>query len=170
MPVSWADGPADRHLHMLDATNQSDRNRRAADRSHPQRTGGGPQFSAATSILTGISLHRFGPPRLPGTLRNLGRWQLSMFGWHVAASRPVRLVICAKGSAPLGTPATPSEPSAALVSTMLDTCGGLTRRSARPAFGWSGDSTPGQRARRGLRRRPRRGTGPGTSGRSRGRP
>ena len=41
--MSWTDGPADRHLHMLDATNQSDRNRRAADRSHPQRTGGGPQ-------------------------------------------------------------------------------------------------------------------------------
>ena len=55
----WTDGPVDRHLHMLDATNQSDRNRRAADRSHPQRAGGGPS-RAATPILTGISI---GPSR-----------------------------------------------------------------------------------------------------------
>jgi nucleoside-diphosphate-sugar epimerase len=46
---------SDKHLHMLDATNQSDQNRRAADRSHPPRTGGGTN-RAATSILTGISV------------------------------------------------------------------------------------------------------------------
>jgi hypothetical protein len=42
-------GPADRHLHVLDATKQSDRNRRAAEPNQPPSTGGGPHRTATTN-------------------------------------------------------------------------------------------------------------------------